>query len=151
MSEQTYTYIIVGGGLAGASAVKGIRDVDTQGSILLIAGEKYLPYNRPPLTKQLWFGKKRVEDIFANPREYYRDRQVDTLLLDSVVKLNAAEKSVNDSRGQLFRYRQAAVGHRRQAAHRRDSRGARWRTSVTTATWMIISPFMHWPVRENRR
>ncbi len=104
MAEGTYAYIIIGGGVAGASAVKGIRAVDTQGSILLIAGEEYLPYNRPPLTKQLWFGKKRVEDIFANPSEYYPEQRVDTLLVDTAVKLDAAKKSISDSRGHSFHY-----------------------------------------------
>jgi NADPH-dependent 2,4-dienoyl-CoA reductase/sulfur reductase-like enzyme len=66
MADQTYTYIIVGGGLAGSSAVEGIREADETGSILLISAEKHLPYDRPPLSKKLWFGKKKVEDIFLH-------------------------------------------------------------------------------------
>ncbi len=104
MAEDRYAYIIVGGGLAGASAVQGIRAVDAQGSILLIGGEEYLPYNRPPLTKQLWFGKKRVEDIFVNARAYYDAQRVDVLLVDTVVKLDAENRSVSDGRGVSFHF-----------------------------------------------
>ena len=38
-----FDYVIVGGGLAGASAVQGIRERDTQGSILLVGEETHLP------------------------------------------------------------------------------------------------------------
>jgi len=53
MGEETYPYIIVGGGLAGASAVEGIREQDKKGAILLIGAEKHLPYDRPPFRKAL--------------------------------------------------------------------------------------------------
>ena len=33
---KRYTYLIIGGGLAGDGATKGIRELDTQGSIGLI-------------------------------------------------------------------------------------------------------------------
>ena len=56
MTVQQYTYVIVGGGLAGDAAAEGIREVDKDGSILLIGAEKDLPYDRPPLSKQLWTG-----------------------------------------------------------------------------------------------
>ena len=41
---KAYTYIIVGGGLAGQRACDGIRKVDTQGSIALVAAESHAPY-----------------------------------------------------------------------------------------------------------
>jgi 3-phenylpropionate/trans-cinnamate dioxygenase ferredoxin reductase subunit len=61
MADERYAYIIMGGGLAGASAVEGIRELDKKGTILLVSAERHLPYDRPPLSKKLWFGKKKVE------------------------------------------------------------------------------------------
>jgi 3-phenylpropionate/trans-cinnamate dioxygenase ferredoxin reductase subunit len=55
--ESQYDYVIVGGGLAGASAVLGIREHDIKGTVLLLGEEKHLPYDRPPLSKKLWFGR----------------------------------------------------------------------------------------------
>ncbi|MCC7353835.1 MAG: NAD(P)/FAD-dependent oxidoreductase [Anaerolineae bacterium] len=52
-----YTYLIVGGGMTGDAAVRGIREADPQGSIGLISAESDPPYNRPPLSKGLWKGK----------------------------------------------------------------------------------------------
>lgn len=49
-----YKYIIVGGGMTADSAVRGIRERDSEGTIALIGSERYPPYDRPPLTKGLW-------------------------------------------------------------------------------------------------
>ncbi|MDP2497941.1 MAG: FAD-dependent oxidoreductase [Candidatus Palauibacterales bacterium] len=47
-----YDYLIVGGGLAAASAVDGIREVDEDGSIAVLSDEEDAPYHRPPLSKE---------------------------------------------------------------------------------------------------
>jgi 3-phenylpropionate/trans-cinnamate dioxygenase ferredoxin reductase component len=49
-------YLIVGGGMTGDAAVKGIRERDADGSIVLVSAEQHPPYARPPLTKGLWSG-----------------------------------------------------------------------------------------------
>ena len=56
-----YRYVIVGGGIAGASAIEGIREHDREGSILLVSRENHPPYRRPPLSKDLWFGKLTLD------------------------------------------------------------------------------------------
>jgi NADPH-dependent 2,4-dienoyl-CoA reductase/sulfur reductase-like enzyme len=53
--EQT-RYLIVGGGMTAAAAVKGIREHDSDGRITVVAAEHHPPYKRPPLTKKLWAG-----------------------------------------------------------------------------------------------
>lgn len=102
---QPYTYVIVGGGLAGASAIDGIRERDPQGSILLLSAENHLPYHRPPLTKSLWSGKKTVEQIFVQSKDYYRQSGVTPLLGARVVSINPSSKLVTDSQGRGFEYR----------------------------------------------
>lgn len=62
---KKYKYVIIGGGMAGDSAVAGIREIDEKGSILLISAESNPPYNRPPLSKGLWKGKP-LESIWRN-------------------------------------------------------------------------------------
>lgn len=51
-----YSYLIVGGGMAAAAAITGIREIDDAGSIGVITAEPHTPYNRPPLSKWLWRG-----------------------------------------------------------------------------------------------
>lgn len=49
MASST-TFVIVGGGLAGAKAVEALRRSDFGGRIILFGDEEHLPYDRPPLS-----------------------------------------------------------------------------------------------------
>jgi NADPH-dependent 2,4-dienoyl-CoA reductase/sulfur reductase-like enzyme len=53
---ESTRYLIVGGGMTADAAVKGIRERDAEGSIVLVSAERHPPYARPPLTKGLWSG-----------------------------------------------------------------------------------------------
>jgi 3-phenylpropionate/trans-cinnamate dioxygenase ferredoxin reductase component len=98
MADQIYAYIIIGGGLAGASAVEGIRERDKKGTILLISAERHLPYDRPPLSKKLWFGKKKVEEIFLHNQEFYDQNMVTVALSTEVTALDATKKTVTTNK-----------------------------------------------------
>ncbi len=104
MRDQSYEYIIVGGGLAGASAVEGIREHDKEGAILLIGAERHLPYDRPPLTKKLWFGKKKVVDIFLHDQKFYDQNGVMLEQGVMVTALDPKRKKVTTSIGREFRF-----------------------------------------------
>ncbi len=104
MPEHSYKYIIVGAGLAGSSAIEGIRGLDKNGSILLLGTEKHLPYDRPPLTKKLWFGKKKVEDIFLHKKEYYDQNGVTLGLGFTVLSLDIRNRSLIDNTGTHYNF-----------------------------------------------
>src|SRR5512143_3154230 len=52
-----YKYLIVGGGMTGDAAVRGIRELDPDGTIAMIGDETDMPYARPPLSKGMWKGR----------------------------------------------------------------------------------------------
>lgn len=52
--QESYDYVIVGGGVAAASAVKGIRSGDSSGTIAVLGSEPDKPVYRPDLSKDLW-------------------------------------------------------------------------------------------------
>jgi len=104
MKDRFYTYIIAGGGLAGASAIEGIRERDKKGGILLIGVERHLPYDRPPLSKKLWFGKKKVQDIFLHDQKFYDQNGVTLLLGESVASFDPKQKTMETSNGGLYRF-----------------------------------------------
>jgi NADPH-dependent 2,4-dienoyl-CoA reductase/sulfur reductase-like enzyme len=105
VAEQMYDYIIVGGGLAGASAVEGIRERDAQGIILLIGAESQRPYNRPPLSKQLWTGKETLDTIFVHDLEFYERQRAALALNTEVVTLDSGSKVIVARNGQRYQYR----------------------------------------------
>eukprot|EP01133_Synstelium_polycarpum_P017199 gene17199-20498_t len=54
---EKFKYVIIGGGTAAYHAVDKILENDKQASILIISKEYDVPYQRPPLTKNLWQSK----------------------------------------------------------------------------------------------
>jgi NADPH-dependent 2,4-dienoyl-CoA reductase/sulfur reductase-like enzyme len=92
-------YLIIGGGMSGASAAAGIRELDTEGAIALVSIERDLPYERPPLSKKLWDGKRTIEQIFMKLPE-----GVQPYLGRRIVELDADNRRVTDDQGQVHTY-----------------------------------------------
>lgn len=104
MAEQIYPYVIVGAGLAGASAVEGIREADPVGAILLIGGEKHFPYHRPPLSKGLWTGQEEENGLFVHDEAFYREQEVVFLPNTRITGLNVKRKLLTDESGRTYRF-----------------------------------------------
>ncbi len=94
-----YKYLIAGGGMTADSAVRGIRKVDSSGTIAMICDERDPPYNRPPLSKSLWKNKP-FESIWRNTKEF----KVDVHLGSKVVALDPMRKTATDDAGNIFGY-----------------------------------------------
>ncbi len=86
-------YLIVGGGLAAARAVEGIREVDPAGEIVLVTEEDHLPYERPPLSKDVLLGKAGVDTAFPHEPAWYAEQEVELVLGDPVASLDAAGRT----------------------------------------------------------
>lgn len=102
--KSRYDYVIVGGGLAGASAVQGIREIDGKGTVLLLGEEKHLPYDRPPLSKKLWFSNTKVEEIFLHGADFYNQNGVTVALGAKAVQLDPAAKTVTTANGTVYHF-----------------------------------------------
>jgi len=103
MAHQ-FKYIIVGGGLAGASAVEGIRSRDDSGPIALFAREAHLPYDRPPLSKGLWSGKTTLENLQVFPESFYTSRNVHLFLGTEVTEVDARKNQIVDAEGHRYAF-----------------------------------------------
>ncbi len=92
-----YKYLIIGGGMTADAAVKGIREIDPQGSIGLVSLESDPPYNRPPLSKGLWKGKP-LETIWRNTAE----KQAELHLGRKILSLDASGMIARDDKGDEY-------------------------------------------------
>ncbi len=101
---KDFKYIIIGGGMTGASAVKGIRKNDPDGSIAMFSDEQFRPYNRPPLTKGLW-DDKEIDDIIRPMDDY----DVNLFLETAVKQILPDKKTIATSRGEEFRYQKLLI------------------------------------------
>lgn len=94
-----YRYLIIGGGMTGDAAVRGMRNVDADGSIGIISAEPDPPYKRPPLSKALWKGNT-LDSIWSKTEALGADLHLGC----TVQAIEPANKHVVDDRGAEYTY-----------------------------------------------
>lgn len=99
-----WTYVVVGGGLAGAKAVETLRAEGFGGRIVLVGAEPEPPYDRPPLSKGYLRGTKALTDIRVHPEQWYADHQVDLELGVAVTELDIDAHAVTLADGRTLAY-----------------------------------------------
>ena len=82
---------VVGASLAGLRAVETLRRKGYDGTITLIGAESHMPYDRPPLSKELLTGSWDVDRLPLR-REDYADLELDLRLGRRAVALDVAEQ-----------------------------------------------------------
>jgi 3-phenylpropionate/trans-cinnamate dioxygenase ferredoxin reductase component len=98
------SFIIVGGGLAGALAAETLREEGFDGRITLLGEEPHRPYERPPLSKDYLQGKADRDSIFAHPEPWYADHAVELRLGTAVTSLDPASRTVTTASGVQLGY-----------------------------------------------
>jgi 3-phenylpropionate/trans-cinnamate dioxygenase ferredoxin reductase component len=82
------------------AAVRGIRELDPGGEIGMIGNEPDPPYNRPPLSKNLWKGKP-LDRIWRRTQEF----SVDLFPGRTVLSIEPDKKLVRDDQGTQYKYK----------------------------------------------
>jgi 3-phenylpropionate/trans-cinnamate dioxygenase ferredoxin reductase subunit len=98
------TFVIVGGGLAGAKGAEALRDAGFEGSVLLLGAEEHLPYERPPLSKGYLKTGEGLEDAFVHPRQWYAAHDITVRTGTRVVALDRAIHEVETDAGERIGY-----------------------------------------------
>jgi NADPH-dependent 2,4-dienoyl-CoA reductase/sulfur reductase-like enzyme len=94
-----YKYLIIGGGLTGDAAARGIRELDTNGSIGMFSMESDPPYTRPSLSKGLWKGRP-LEKIWRNTQIL----DAELHLGSKAIHLDPLEKCVRYNKGEEYSF-----------------------------------------------
>lgn len=68
--------VIVGGGPAGLATARGYREAGGTGALTLLAAERHLPYQRPPLTKDYLRGELDAAELALEPASWYAEHGV---------------------------------------------------------------------------
>jgi 3-phenylpropionate/trans-cinnamate dioxygenase ferredoxin reductase subunit len=90
--ERTVDVLLVGGGVASTRCARTLRRQGFDGSILLVGGEARLPYNRPPLSKELLRDDVPDELLLAEPASWYERRGIEVLTGTMVARLAPDER-----------------------------------------------------------
>ena len=94
--------VIVGGSLAGLRSAEGLRKAGYSGPIKVIGNEPYLPYNRPPLSKDLLSGTGEIDEIYFPIKESVAD--IEWVLGKAATSLDTKEQKVTDLSGTSHSY-----------------------------------------------
>jgi 3-phenylpropionate/trans-cinnamate dioxygenase ferredoxin reductase component len=98
-----HTIAVVGGGLAGLRAVEALRAGGHEGPVVWIGAERHLPYDRPPLSKQVLRGEWEPERI-ALRRDGVEALATDLRLGTRALSLDAGARSLALEGGETVRF-----------------------------------------------
>ena len=68
--------LIVGGGHAGANTAFALRKDGFDGEIIIISDEGYLPYHRPPLSKDFLKQNLAIENLSFKSADFYEEQKI---------------------------------------------------------------------------
>ncbi|KQV99009.1 FAD-dependent oxidoreductase [Streptomyces sp. Root369] len=105
MVDADQTFVIVGGGLAGAKAAETLRTEGFTGRVILICDERDHPYERPPLSKGYLLGKEERDSVFVHEPAWYARNDIELHLGETVDAIDRTAKTVRFGEdGTVVRY-----------------------------------------------
>ena len=99
-----FDILIVGAGQSGAQAAIALRQAQFAGSIALVGDEPWLPYERPPLSKEYLCGEKSFERLLIRQPAFWEKANITMLLGRRVDSVDAAAHQVTTGDGQTISY-----------------------------------------------
>ncbi len=86
---------IVGASLAGIRGAEALRKADFGGAISLVGGEAHLPYDRPPLSKQVLAGEWDFDRIQLTSQEKLDELDIELRLNTSATGFDLASRELS--------------------------------------------------------
>jgi 3-phenylpropionate/trans-cinnamate dioxygenase ferredoxin reductase component len=96
-----YSYLIIGGGIAADAASRGIREIDSTGSIAILTAETDPPYWRPLLSKDLWYDPSAINKLDCNTE---RVSNLAIITGRRVARIDPSQQVVTDQEGHEYLY-----------------------------------------------
>ncbi|OBB67346.1 pyridine nucleotide-disulfide oxidoreductase [Mycobacterium sp. 852014-50255_SCH5639931] len=99
--------VIVGGGLAAARTAEQLRRSEYAGRVTIISDEVHVPYDRPPLSKEVL--RKEVDDVALKPREWYDENDITLRLGAAATSLDTGAQTVTLADGSVIGYDELVI------------------------------------------
>jgi 3-phenylpropionate/trans-cinnamate dioxygenase ferredoxin reductase component len=99
--------VIVGGGLAAARTAEQLRRAEYTSAITIVSDEEHLPYDRPPLSKDVLRGE--VDGVLLKPAEFYADNDIILRLGSAAIALDTDARTVTLANGDEVDYEELVI------------------------------------------
>jgi 3-phenylpropionate/trans-cinnamate dioxygenase ferredoxin reductase subunit len=109
MPDRDVDILLIGGGIASATAAATLRAEGFDGSIVLAGRELDAPYHRPPASKGYLTGREGKDDALVHPAGWWDENGVELLTRTSVLSLDPAARTAKLSTKQEVGFGQALV------------------------------------------
>ncbi|MGW3483728.1 NAD(P)/FAD-dependent oxidoreductase [Rhodococcus indonesiensis] len=93
--------LVVGASLAGVRVAENLRSRGFDGHLSLIGAEQHLPYDRPPLSKELLTGSLDPDAVVFHERAWFADHDIDLRLGERAVHLDPQRRTLQTTEGTL--------------------------------------------------
>lgn len=108
MAHHT-SVLIIGAGQAASVLARELRSLGYTGSITLVGDETHLPYERPPLSKDVLKSTASSDSVFLQKAEFYQEQNIELLLSTTVQSLDCTTRQATLSNGQTWSFEHAVL------------------------------------------
>lgn len=107
MSSSAKGIVIVGGGLAAARTAEQLRKSEFSGPVTIVSDEVHLPYDRPPLSKDVLHAD--LDDVTLKPAEFYAENDITLRLGSAARNVDTAAQTVTLADGSVLGYDELVI------------------------------------------
>ena len=100
-------FVVIGAGVAGATAAAKLREDGFDGDVVLIGAEKMAPYERPPLSKEYLRGESGHH--FVRPPEWYAEHAIDARFGSRAERVDVTGRVVELQGGERVPFDQVVI------------------------------------------
>ena len=104
MPEREIEFLIIGGGDAGFSAARTLREEGADGSVLVVSRDPDPPYDRTAVSKGYLGGEKSKSEVLLGGEDWFKENDVELLVRTSAMKLDTEAHTVTLSNKDVIRY-----------------------------------------------
>ena len=104
MPEREIEFLIIGGGDAGFSAARTLREDGADGSVLVVSRDPDPPYDRTAVSKGYLGGEKSKSEVLLGGEDWFKENDVELLVRTSAMKLDTEAHTVTLSNKDVIRY-----------------------------------------------
>ena len=101
--------VIVGASLGGLRTATSLRRFKFEGRITLVGDEPHLPYDRPPLSKEVLTGVKQPDDATFRPPSFFEEQGIGLRLGSPATGVDVDAREIRLGTGEVLEYDAAVI------------------------------------------